>query len=184
MREPNAKETLSMVAERGGDVPERRPGQDVPDDTDDGNADTSEVRRCDDVAGPCLMNRFAALRGSRFAGVSLVIHSGADMSCILAGACADLLKVGLDIPLRSEGLRLITAADGEIQVKGCAEREMVLLNEKRTTLLPMPIRVQAAVCEGIQRSLVSNVDLEHVWVRGRAHAKRPIASQVAVTLRL
>ena len=74
---------------------------------------------------------FEALSGSRFAGVTWVVGSGAEVSSVSAGAYSDLATGGLDILLRSEGPRLRTATNGEMQVNGCVGLEMVVLDEKR-----------------------------------------------------
>ena len=50
---------------------------------------------------------------------------------------------------RLEGPPLTTATNVETKAKGCAELEMVLMNDKMTKPMPMPIRVQAAVSEDI-----------------------------------
>ena len=83
MRDGKMKENLSMVAERADDPGHHGLGKDTLQVTgnrpsDQGHAQISEVRRFDDVAAPYLMNRFEALRGSRLAGVTWVVDSGAE----------------------------------------------------------------------------------------------------------
>ena len=108
-----------MVAERADDPGHHGLRQDTLQVTgnrplDQGNAQISEVRSFDDVTAPYLMNRFEALRGSRLAGVTWVVDSGAEVSCLSTRAYRDLVQAGFDLPQRSEVPRLKTATNGEI----------------------------------------------------------------------
>ena len=93
MRTNSEGEKLLTVAERG-------PGQ------------VDEVRFFEEATAPHLLERFAKLRGTSYGGVTWVMDSGAEMSCLSQRAFGKFVESGHNLKLTQEGPKLRTANSG------------------------------------------------------------------------